>query len=55
MSDDGMIGPGKHEASALNALYSNNTTDVQAQVLAILALASAVNRLAQAQEAIANE
>lgn len=54
MSDDhSMIGPGKHATSALNALYSNNTTDAQAQVLAILALASAVNRLAQAQEAIA--
>jgi hypothetical protein len=52
MSDDSMIGPGAHENSALSMLSDGNPAD--AQVLAVLALASAVNRLAEAQEAIAN-
>ncbi|MET9250261.1 hypothetical protein [Nonomuraea sp. NPDC003709] len=52
MSDNDMIGPGAHEIAALNALADDKSED--AKVLAILALASAVNRLAEAQEAIAN-
>lgn len=52
MSDNTMTGPGAHEASASQAL-SNGETE-EAKVLALLALASAVNRLAAAHEAIAN-
>lgn len=48
MSDNTMIGPGAHENAASEALAD----DVgRAQVLALLALASAVNRLAEAHEA----
>ncbi|WP_165781468.1 hypothetical protein [Streptosporangium minutum] len=46
MSDSYMIGPGAHELAALNALADRKNEG--AQVLAILALASAVNRLANA-------
>jgi hypothetical protein len=52
MSDNRMIGPGAHEDAATNALTGGHTET--AKVFAILALASAVNRLAEAQEAIAN-
>ena len=52
VSDYDPTGPGAHENSAMNALASARTED--AQVLAILALASAVNRLAARQEAIGN-
>lgn len=47
-----MIGPGDHETAAAVALRDGNTEE--AKVLALLSLASAVNRLAQAQEDIAN-
>jgi len=53
MSDDNMIGSGIHEDSAINALADKRHEE--AQVHAILALASAVNRLAVAQEALANQ
>jgi hypothetical protein len=52
VSDYDLTGPGAHENSAMNALVSGRTED--AQVLAILALAPALNRLAAAQEAIGN-
>jgi hypothetical protein len=53
MSDDHMIGPGAHEQAAhSSSMEGDNET---AMVYAVLALASAVNRLAAAQEAIANE
>lgn len=52
VTDNFMIGPGAHETAAAEALHNGDTSD--AQVLAILALASAVNRLADAQQAIAN-
>ena len=53
MSDDQMVGPGAHEDSATNALNAGHFEE--AKVRAILALASAVNRLAAAQEAITNQ
>lgn len=53
MSDDDMIGPGAHEVVATRMLDDGDTED--AKVYALLALASAVNRLAKAQEAIANK
>jgi hypothetical protein len=53
MSDDRMLSPANHEGSALDRAMKGDTTT--AQVYAILALASAVNRLAAAQEVIANE
>ncbi|GGK94012.1 hypothetical protein Ppa06_70040 [Planomonospora parontospora subsp. parontospora] len=46
-----MIPPGMHEDSALSALADDNTE--KAKVLAILALAAAVERLAGAQQIIA--
>jgi hypothetical protein len=46
MSDSYMIGPGAHETAALNARTDRKNED--AQVPAILAPASAVNRLANA-------
>lgn len=49
MNDDSMVGPGAHEDSAINALADKRYEE--AQVHAVLALASAVNRLAAAQEA----
>lgn len=52
MSDNTMIGPGAHEVAASSALSNGDAED--AKVLALLALASAVNRLAAAHEAIAN-
>jgi hypothetical protein len=52
VSDYYTIGPGAHEGSAMSALTEGRTAE--AQVIAILALASAVNRLAAAQDAIAN-
>ncbi|MFG1827540.1 hypothetical protein ACGFIJ_34120 [Microbispora bryophytorum] len=48
---DSMYGPGAHEDNAMAVVNDNPAV---AQVFAILALASAVNRLADAQEAIAN-
>lgn len=47
-----MIGPGAHEVAASQALTNGDTEE--AKVLALLAVASAVNRLAAAHEAIAN-
>jgi hypothetical protein len=47
-----MVGPGAHEDSAVNAFNAGRADE--AQVLAILALAAAVNRLAAAQESLAN-
>ena len=47
-----MNGPGSHEAMAIT-LTSGGTLD-QAQVYAILALASAVNRIADVHERAAN-
>lgn len=52
MSANTMMGPGDHEDAAKEALYNQDYAG--AQVLAVLALAAAVNRLAEAQEAIAN-
>lgn len=53
VSDDyHMIGPGAHENAAMSAIAEGRIEE--GQVIAILALASAVNRLAAAQEAIAN-
>jgi hypothetical protein len=53
MSDDHMIGPGAHEKAAhSSSMEGDNET---AMVYAVLALASAVNRLAAAQEVVANE
>lgn len=46
-----MIGPGAHENAAAAALANGETEE--AKVLALLALASAVNRLAAAHETIA--
>ena len=51
VSDYQMAGPGAHEDSAVNALADRRVEE--AQVLAILALAAAVNRLAAAQEGAA--
>lgn len=53
MDDNHTIGPGAHENTAHAKAMDGDTAT--AQVYAILALASAVNRLAAAQEAIANE
>lgn len=50
--DSDMVGPGAHETNAMNALGPGRADE--AQVHAILALASAVNRLAAAAEAIAD-
>jgi hypothetical protein len=50
-SDSDMFGPGAQETNAMQAIDRGRTTE--AGVYAILALASAVNRLAAAQEAIA--
>jgi len=47
VSDYDTTGPGAHEDSAVNALAAGRTEE--AQVLAVLALASAVNLLAAAQ------
>lgn len=52
MSNSHMTGLGAHEDSAMNTLTGGRVDE--AQVLAILALASAVNRLAAAQEATVN-
>jgi hypothetical protein len=52
VSDNYMTGPGAHENAAMSAVVDGRIEEAQA--LAILALASAVNRLAAAQEAIAN-
>ena len=49
---DQMNGPGDHEDAASQALANDHTED--AKVYALLVLASAVNRLADAQETIAN-
>jgi hypothetical protein len=50
--DSDMIGPGAHETNAQTAITGGRAGE--AQVYAILALASAVNRLAAAAEAIAD-
>ena len=50
-SDNDMVGPGAQETNALNAIGRDRVDE--AQVYAILALASAVNRLAAAHEDIA--
>ena len=48
-----LIGPGDHERAAhSSSMEGDNDT---AMVYAVMALASAVNRLAAAQEVIANE
>jgi hypothetical protein len=47
-----MVGPGQHEYATQDQLNKGNVAE--AQVHAILALASAVNRLASAHETIAN-
>ena len=47
MSDDMMIGPGMHENAAQEALHDNAA---DATVHALLAIASAINRLANAVE-----
>jgi len=52
MSGMYMINPGDHEDSALSALSSGDTEI--AKVLALLALASAVNRLADAHGILAD-
>lgn len=52
MSGDYMIGPGDHENAASEAIMHQEIP--QATVYAILALASAVNRLAAAHEALAD-
>lgn len=46
-----MIGPGAHEIAAQQDLQADRTED--AQVRALLAIASAVNRLASAVEDLA--
>jgi hypothetical protein len=51
MSDNSMTGPGAHEDSAMAALTGGRIEE--ARVFAMLALASAVNRLASAQEVAA--
>jgi len=51
-SDSDMVGPGAQEANAQNAIGRGQVDE--AQVYAILALASAVNRLAAAQETLAD-
>jgi hypothetical protein len=53
VDDNTMIGPGAHEAAAKNAAADGHTED--AMVWAVLALASAVNRLADAADTIATE
>ena len=50
-SDNDMVGPGAQEMNAQNAITADRVDE--AQVHAILALSSAVNRLAAAAEAIA--
>ena len=50
-SDNDMIGPGAHETNTQNDLAAGRLDE--AQVRTILALASAVNRLAAAAEDIA--
>jgi hypothetical protein len=50
-SDNDMIGPGAHETNVMNAIGRDRVDE--ARVYAILALASAVNRLAAAAEDIA--
>lgn len=52
ISDNTMIGPGAHEDAVTNELADNDVE--KAKVLALLVLASAVNRLAEAQEANAD-
>jgi hypothetical protein len=47
--DDAMTGPGAHEISAMEKLHERNE---EAQVFALLAIASAINRLATAVEAV---
>ena len=54
ISDNTMIGPGAHEDAVTNELADNDVEKAKAKVLALLVLASAVNRLAEAQEANAD-
>jgi hypothetical protein len=51
VSDNTMIGPGAHEAAATEAMTGDN----QAHICALLAIASAINRLADAVEQTATE
>ncbi len=51
-SDDSMIGPGAHEQVAHQQAVDGDTAS--ATVYAILALAAAVNRLADAQKTLAD-
>lgn len=51
-SDDSMIGPGAHEQVAHTQAMDGDTAS--AMVYAVLALASAVNRLADAQRDLVN-
>jgi hypothetical protein len=53
MSGNNMIPPGEHESAAHNAAMAGDIAG--AQIYAILALASAVNRLADAHEAMAGQ
>lgn len=48
LSDDSMIGPGAHENTALDTAADGDVA--KAQVYALLAVASAINRLANAVE-----
>jgi hypothetical protein len=52
MSDHTKVGPGMHEDAAQNRLDANQVE--RAQVHALLAIASAVNRLANAMESVAD-
>jgi hypothetical protein len=47
VGDDSMVGPGAHENAATEAVYEDVP---RAQVYALLAIASAINRLADAIE-----
>jgi len=50
MSDTHMNGPGVHEYNAMNCIQDDHL--VEAQVSALLAIAAAVNRLADAVESM---
>lgn len=51
MDEDEMLGPGSHETAALNAIGARPMEVEEAKVHAMLAIASAINRLAAAHEA----
>ncbi|MFD1146953.1 hypothetical protein [Saccharothrix hoggarensis] len=48
MNDDTMVGPGAHEVTATESAARGEVAE--AQVFALLAIASAINRLADAVE-----